>query len=94
VSVVDPRVSNGAWVRQLLSDRPTVRLLGAGIGIVATVAVLAAISWRVGNGFLAGDTLTYWFAGHRLTSATTSIFSAPTTRGFSIPGLTACSPRP
>jgi hypothetical protein len=53
-------------VRRLLSDRPTFRLFGAGIGVVASVAVLAAILWWVGNGFLAGDTLTYWLAGHRL----------------------------
>ncbi len=42
------------------------RLLVAGIGVVAGVAVAAGIAWWCSNGFLAGDTLTYWLAGTRI----------------------------
>jgi hypothetical protein len=62
-------VTSGSARRQrilTLADRPTIRLFGAGIGLVAAVAVFGGITWWVTNGFLAGDTLTYWMAGHRL----------------------------
>jgi len=47
-------------------SRPTVRLFGAGIGVVAAIAVGAAIVWWISNGFLAGDTVNYWLAGQRI----------------------------
>jgi hypothetical protein len=54
-----------AALNQLLSRR-TVRLFGAGIGVIAAIAVGAAIVWWVSNGFLAGDTVNYWLAGQRV----------------------------
>lgn len=61
-------LGEGRRVQRLvvLADRTSVRLFGAGIGIVAGVAFFAGVAWWVTNGFLAGDTLTYWLAGHRL----------------------------
>jgi Glycosyltransferase family 87 len=54
-----------AALNRLLS-RPTVRLFGAGIGVVGAIAVGAAVVWWISNGFLAGDTVNYWLAGQRI----------------------------
>ncbi len=57
------------WARPAtygLSQRATIRLFAAGIGSIAGVAVASGVVWWCVNGFLAGDTLVYWFAGHRI----------------------------
>lgn len=52
--------------RRQLSERRTVALFFAGVGIIAGAAVLGCIAWWSLNGYFAGDTAVYWLAGTRV----------------------------
>lgn len=62
---VPARPGEGTAGRLLRALTPF-RMLGLGIGLVVAVALGAGVAWWAANGYLAGDTLTYWLAGHRL----------------------------